>query len=153
MKRLGAITALLLIGVTFAIAHQTKDSDDEGRILALEKAWNLALEQRDTSALEMLLDTSLVSVDIDGSRQTKAEFLASIKDPDYQIAQAVTEQSSIQVYGNAAVVTGIFRIKATEKGKTSTHRERFVDTWVKSNHTWECVATTATLITAKPPSE
>jgi ketosteroid isomerase-like protein len=151
MKRLAAITALLLIGVTLTVARQTNGNEEEGRILALEKAWNLALEQKDTSALEMLFDNSLVSVDNDGSKQNKAEFLASVKDPDYTITQAVTEQSTIQLYGNAAVVVGIFRIKATEKGKTSVHRERFVDTWVKTNNTWQCVATTATVISAKQP--
>jgi hypothetical protein len=59
----------------------------------------------------------LVSVDIDGSIPSKSEFLASIKSPDYQPAQAVTEQTAVQVYGDAAVVVGIFRVKGTEKGK------------------------------------
>jgi len=68
-------------------------------------------------------------------------------------SQAVTEQSSVQVYGDAAVVVGIFRIKGTEKGKPYVHRERFVDTWIKTNGTWQCVASTSTLITAKPPAD
>jgi ketosteroid isomerase-like protein len=62
----------------------------------------------------------------------------------------VTEQSNVQVYGNAAVVVGTFRVKGTEKGKPYVHRERFVDTWIKINGTWQCVATTGTLIAAKP---
>ncbi len=67
-----------------------------------------------------------------------------------QPSQAVTEQSNVQVYGNAAVVVGTFRVKGTEKGKPYVHRERFVDTWIKINGTWQCVATTGTLIAAKP---
>jgi hypothetical protein len=43
----------------------------------------------------------------------------------------------------------VFRIKGTEKGKPYVHRERFVDTWIKLNGAWQCVATTSTLITAK----
>jgi hypothetical protein len=35
------------------------------------------------------------------------------------------------------------------KGKPYVHRERFVDTWVKISGTWQCLATTSTLITAK----
>jgi len=38
---------------------------------------------------------------------------------------------------------GIFRIKETEKGKTVVHRERTIDTWVKVNGTWKCVAAVA----------
>ena len=55
----------------------------------------------------------------------------------------------MQVYGNAAVVVGIFRIKGTEKGKPYVHRERFTDTWIKYDQTWKCVASQSTLIAAK----
>lgn len=150
MKRLLVLVGLLLAGVAIALAQQSSSSDDGGRILALEKAWNKALEAKDTKALDMLLASTFISVDIDGSLASKSEFLASVKAPDYQPSQAVTEQSNVQVYGDAAVVVGIFRIKGTEKGKSYVHRERFVDTWIKTNGTWQCVATTSALITAKP---
>jgi len=73
----------------------------------------------------MLLANTLVSVDIDGSVASKSEFLASIKAPDYQPAQVVTEQTSVQVYGNAGVVTGVFRVKGTENGKQYVRRGAF----------------------------
>jgi ketosteroid isomerase-like protein len=130
-------------------ARQSTDSDEGGRILGLEKAWNLALEQKDVKALDMLLASSMVSVDIDGSVSSKTEFLASIKSPDYWPSQAITEQTSVQVYGDSAVVVGIFRVKGTDKGRPFVHRERFVDTWIKTNGAWQCFATTSTLITAK----
>jgi ketosteroid isomerase-like protein len=141
--------ALLLFGAAPAAAQQNNASEEGGHILALESAWNHALESKDTKALSMLLANTLLSVDIDGSIQSKSEFLASIKAPDYQPSQAVTEQSTVQVYGDSAVVVGVFRVKGTEKGKPYVHRERFVDTWIKLNGTWQCVATTSTLITAK----
>jgi ketosteroid isomerase-like protein len=148
VRKIMFAVAVLLSGV-LAGARSQSASDEGGRILALEKAWNQALEEKDAKALEMLLASTMVSIDIDGSISSKSEFLASIKSPDYQPSQAVTEQSNAQVYGNAAVVVGILRMKGTEKGKAYVHRERFVDTWIKSNGTWQCVATTSTLITAK----
>jgi ketosteroid isomerase-like protein len=149
MKNLIAAALFFAAGVTFAGAHQNNLNDEGGRVLALEKAWNLALEEKDTKALDMLLANTMVSVDIDGSLQKKSEFLAGIKAPDYQPSQAVNEQSDVRVYGDAAVVVGILRIKGMEKGKPYTHRERFVDTWIKTNGTWQCVATTSALILAK----
>jgi len=150
MKGLLVALGLVLLTAAFALAHQTSTAEDEGgRVLALEKAWNHALEQKDAKALDMLLANTMVSVDIDGSIQSKSEFLASIKAPDYQPSQAVTEQTSVQVYHNAAVVVGIFRIKGTDKGKAYVRRERFVDTWIKTNGAWQCVATTSALITSK----
>jgi len=150
VRKIFAFAGILLLGVAFSIAQQKSVGDDGGRVLALEKAWNLALEEKDTKALEMVLANTFVSIDIDGSVSSKSEFLASIKSPDYKPSQAVTEQSNVQVYGDAAVVVGTFRVKGTEKGKSYVHRERFVDTWIKINGTWQCVATTGTLITPKP---
>jgi ketosteroid isomerase-like protein len=143
------IVGVLLAGMCAAAAQQKNMTDEGGRVLALEKAWNLALESKDAKALEMLLANSLVSVDIDGSVSTKSEFLASIKAAEYQPAQVVTEQTNVQVYGNAAVVTGTFRVKGTENGKTYLRRERFTDTWVKLNDVWQCVASQTTLIPGK----
>jgi len=147
-KILLAMVALLFTAV-LAAAQQHNISDEGGRVLALEKAWNLALEEKNTRALDMLLANTMVSIDIDGSIFSRSEFLASIKSPEYQPSQAITEQSTVQVYGDTAVVVGIFRVKGTEKGKPYVRRERFVDTWIKINGTWQCVVTTSTLITAK----
>lgn len=143
-----------LLAAAAAISVWGQSSSDEaGRIQALELAWNHALEAKDAAAMDMLLANTMVSVDIDGSVVNKKEFLASVKAPEYQPSQAVTEQSNVQMYGDAAVVVGIFRIKGVEKGKPYVHRERFVDTWVKINGTWQCVATTSALITAKQPAD
>lgn len=149
MRKFFLSVGMLLLFVTSAAAQQASMSDEGGRVLALENAWNHALEAKDTKALDMLLANTFISVDIDGSISSKSEFLASIKSPDYQPSQAVTEQSSVQVYGDVAVVVGVFRIKGAEKGKPYVHRERFVDTWIKLNGAWQCVATTSTLITTK----
>jgi ketosteroid isomerase-like protein len=149
VRKIFVAAGILLLGVALAVAQQKSIDDEGGRVLALENAWNHALEAKDAKALDMLLANTFVSIDIDGSVSSKSEFLASIKAPGYQPSQAVTEQSSVQVYGDAAVVVGTFRVKGMEKGKPYTHRERFVDTWIKTNGTWQCVATTGTLITAK----
>jgi ketosteroid isomerase-like protein len=153
MKRLGVVAVLLFAAAALIVARQNSDNDEGGRVLALEKVWNHALEQKDVNALDMLLAKSMISVDIDGSIQSKGEFLASIKAPDYLPSQAVTEQTSVQVYGNAAVVVGIFRIKGTDKGRPYMHRERFVDTWIKTDNSWQCVATTSTLISGKQSAD
>ncbi len=149
MRKTALPVAILLFGVMLTGAQQKSMSDEGGHVLALENVWNHALEAKDITGLNMLLAKTFVSVEIDGSVSSKDEFLASIKSPDYQASQAVNEESHVQVYGDAAVVVGVFRIKGTEKGKPYVHRERFVDTWIKVNGVWQCVATTSTLITVK----
>jgi len=149
MKKTFAILAVLFVVAAITASGQNTTSDEGGRVLALETAWGHAIELKDTKALDQMLASSFVAVEIDGTLSNKAEFLAGIRAPEYQPSQAVNEQINVQVYGNAAVVAGIFRVKGTEKGKAYVHRERFVDTWIKQNQAWQCVASTATLITAK----
>ena len=148
MKKLYALAAAFLAVAAFTAFAQNA-SDESGRILGLETAWNHAIEAKDTKALDQLLGSSFVAVEIDGTMENKAEFLSGIKDPSYQPSQAVNEEINVHMYGNSAVVTGIFRVKGVEKGKQYVHRERFIDTWIKQNQTWQCVASSATLITAK----
>jgi len=143
------IAAIVLAG-SMCLAQTSSQSDEGARVLALDNSWNRALETNDAKALDLLLAESFVSVDIDGSIQTKREFLTGLKASGYQApSQAVTEQSKADVYGESAVVVGIFRTQTAHKGKSVTRRERFVDTWVKINNTWRCVASVAVLI----PSE
>jgi ketosteroid isomerase-like protein len=149
VKQIAVILIVLWLGLSF-LAAQTSDSAQGAHILALDNSWNRALEDNDTKALDMLLADTFVSIDIDGSVQTKREFLASLKTPGYQApSQAVTEQSKADVYGESAVVVGIFRTQSKEKGKSITRRERFLDTWVNLHGTWKCVASVAVLIPAQ----
>jgi len=143
------IVLLLTLAMASAWAQQRGRSDEGGHILALDNSWNRALETKDTKALDLLLADTFVSVDIDGSMETKRQFLAGIKAPDYHPSQAVTEQSTVEVYGDSAVVVGVFRSKGVDKGKPYVNRERFVDTWVKINGAWKCVASVTVLIPSK----
>jgi ketosteroid isomerase-like protein len=151
-----AVATFVLLAVAMANPQPApRSSSDAGsHVLALDNSWNRALETKDTKALDLLLADTFVSIDIDGSMQTKREFLDSIKSPDYHPpAQAVTEQSKADVYGDSAVVVGIFRSQGMDKGKKYKNRERFVDVWAKINGSWKCVASATVLIPAKQSSD
>lgn len=146
MRPVLAFAILFLLSMCLA-QPASAQSDVGAHVLALDNSWNRALETNDTKALDMLLAENFVSIDIDGSMQTKREFLVGLKSTGYQApSQAVTEQSKVDVYGNSALVLGIFRTQSKEKGKSVTRRERFLDTWVNLNGTWKCVASVAVLI-------
>jgi ketosteroid isomerase-like protein len=142
--------ALLLFLLAFVILphgrSQNTASGDEGRILALENAWNHAEQSKDVAALDQLLAPELVYIDYDGSLMNKGEFLASVKTEGLSPAQIVNEKQTALVFGDCAVVTGIYREKGTSNGKPYTRRGRFTDTWVKANGTWRCVASQSTLM-------
>jgi ketosteroid isomerase-like protein len=149
-RKVCAICALVLAAGVLGVRGQSSSSDESGHILALETAWNHALEQKDTAALQMLLAKEMVALDSDGVLMNKATFLAGIKDPSYQPGQVTNEKIGVQMFGGTAIVSGVYREKSTENGKTVIHRSSFVDTWVKQGDTWQCAASTAVTLPSKP---
>jgi ketosteroid isomerase-like protein len=136
----------LMAGLLGLGQEKPRLTDDEGRILALETAWNHAEQNKDVAALDQLMASTLVYIDYDGSLQTKAQYLAEAKSETLHPEQITNDEMTAHMYGDAAVVTGIYREKGISKGKPYSRRGRFTDTWVKVNGTWLCVASQSTLM-------
>ena len=134
----------LLCGTGSFVWAQNEDATARAQVLALEKAWNQAYKAGDTTALSSIIDNSLVLVEDDGSLKTKAEFLATVKSSSANQEQVAPESLSVRVFGNTAIAIGVIAVKETKGGKVVTHRERFIDTWIKRDGKWICIATDAT---------
>jgi ketosteroid isomerase-like protein len=143
-----AAVCLLLLGFSLpSLAQNGSDQEaEQTRILALENAWNRAEQNKDAQALDGLLADSLVYIDYDGSLMDKSQFMASVKQPSLHPQQIVNETMTAHIYGNSAIVTGVYREKGTNKGKPYLRRGRFTDTWVSLNGKWACVASQSTLM-------
>ncbi len=158
MRSMGRSNAILLVVILLAVAVSTSvlvsraaAADDEAsvrvQILALEKAWNQAYKAGDIKALSAILDNSLVLVEDDGSLKTKSEFLATVKASTGNDEQVAPESLTVRVFGTTAISIGVLAVKEAKGGKTVTHRERFIDTWIYKNGSWICIATDATPMT------
>ena len=146
-----ALALLAAAAIAIGARGQNASSTDEsGHIVALETAWNHALEVKDTAALQMLLANNMIALDSDGTLMNKAAYLAGIKAPDYQPGQVTHEKINVHTFGDTAVVSGVYREKNVENGKPVVHRSSFVDTWVKQDGTWQCVASTSVTIPTGP---
>ncbi len=142
-----AIALLLVFGAAPARAQRhTSISDDESKIRALESAWNLAEEEKNIGALDQMLAATFVYTEFDGSFSDKAQFLKSVKTSAPTSDQITNQEVAVALYGNTAVVTGIFKEKGIENGKPFTRRGRFTDTWLNQNGVWLCIASQATLL-------
>jgi len=144
MKLTPLLLVLACLPGLFVRAQGTGDPAVQSKIIALEKAWNQAYKIGDIKALDALLDNAVVLVNDDGSVQTKAEFLASVRASNSQEQQVAPESMSVRVFGNTAIASGVMRVKGVEGGKSYARREQFVDTWVSKGGKWVCVATDAT---------
>ncbi|HVI09672.1 MAG TPA: nuclear transport factor 2 family protein [Candidatus Binatia bacterium] len=122
------------------------DDAERGRIISLENAWNQAEQQKDINALELLLAPELIYVEFDGTLMTKPQYMASVQSADIHATHIVSESMSVSIYGNVAVVNGIYRESGVKDGKPFALRERFIDTWIRHSGSWMCVASQSTLI-------
>lgn len=138
-----------LLGASAPLAQDKSTGPDEIQITQLERAWNQAEAKQETNEVSSLLADSMVYTDYDGSFMNKAQYLKWIVAPEQKADQLHDEGITVQVYGNAAVATGIYRESGTNKGKPYVVRSRFTDTWIRRNGTWVCVASHSTLIPSK----
>lgn len=146
MRTLLTASLLACCAALLIAQDSSKRSAEEGRLLALESAWNHAEQSKDATALNQLLGESLVYVDYDGALLNKKEFLHATLNNNVEQEQINNDGMTVHVYGNAAVVTGLYRDKGIEKGKPFLRRGRFTDTWVNQDGVWQCVASQSTLI-------
>jgi ketosteroid isomerase-like protein len=149
MKAMAVLCVLISAWAAIGIAQESaKPNGEQGRIMALESAWDQAEQNKDATALAGLLANDLVYVDYDGSLSNKEQFLASIKNGDVSSEQINNEGVTVRLYNdNVAVSTGIYRDKGVEKGKPFLRRGRFTNVWIKQSGSWQCIASQSTLIT------
>ena len=135
MKRLASLVLVLTLALPWAAAGQTAEQE----VAALERAWLDAAMKYDVAWFERHIADTFISTDFEGVVTGKAAMVADLK------AKAGKETVSydglkVQAYGDTAIATGITVVKGTYKGKDSTGRYAWTDTWVKRGGQWQCVA-------------
>jgi hypothetical protein len=124
---------LMLAGGIIPAQRNSPVSTDESKILALESAWNLAEKEKNVSALDQMLATTFVYTEFDGSFSDRTQFLRGIRSSGIYSDQITNQDVLVSLYGDSAVVIGIFKEKGIENGKGFARHGRFTDTWVKQN--------------------
>ena len=132
-----------------ATAQLPKSNASETQLMALENAWNQAQIHHDDGALANLVGEKFIYTDTDGSVLDKAQFLKDSKDPDYKATLVANDNVKVDLYDNAAVVSGRYHAKGTYKAKPFDHYGRFTDTWIYLKGQWQCVASHTTLLPHK----
>jgi ketosteroid isomerase-like protein len=143
MSRILCCCALLVLS-SVAIAQQADPR--ESKLLVLERMWNEAQVNRDSSALDALVSSRFVNTEWDGEISDKQKFLADIKDPLFKPSVANIQNVKMNFFGDTAVVTGIYHTQGTYQGKPYDHMGRFTDTWVLDMGKWQCVASHTSLL-------
>ena len=149
MKPLFLLGLALLLSSLSPFAQEKSISSEEIQIRQLERAWNQAEAKQEIKEVANLVDDTLVYTDYDGSIMNKGEYLKWVAAPEQKADHLFDEGLTVHIYGNAAVVAGIYRESGINKGKHYVIRSRYTDTWIKRDGVWRCVASHSTLIPTK----
>jgi len=136
---------LLVLGWLGQVAAQQSDPR-ESKLVVLERLLNEAQVDRDSASLDALVAERFINTEYDGEVSDKAKFLSDIKDPLFKPTVASIQNVKVNLFGETAVITGVYRTKGTYQGKPYDHLGRFTDTWISENGKWQCVASHTSLL-------
>jgi ketosteroid isomerase-like protein len=138
--RVIAFTCALVLSLAAANAETPE------QIQALDREWAQACVQADIAKLEQILADDLTYTHSSGQTQTKAEFIATLREGKTRYRSINFQESSVRIYGDSAVSNSEVRVNLTIDGKEVSVHPRFLHIWVKHNGRWQLVAHQGTKI-------
>ena len=147
------MAALVAIGIAtagaFALEPQAEKapsaSDARQELLDLMHAWGKALVQSDVGMMDRLLAYEMVCTDPGGAVWDKSQYLEFVRTNFWHVESYEFKDTKVHVYGDAAVVTGLFLTNVNLK-QTTQFVERSTSTWIRRHGAWQCVASQTMII-------
>ena len=118
-------------------------------VLETEARWTRAFLKGDVATLNTLMDEDYEQIQPDGAVKTKAEVLASFEGGARQWELAESDEHSVRLYGDVAVLTGRWRGKGINHAQPFDYAARFVSVYVKRPAGWRMVSDHSTPIGGK----
>jgi RNA polymerase sigma factor (sigma-70 family) len=145
--KITVLAGLLAIGIATAGAFAFEPrgeksppaSDARQELLDLSRAWAKALCQSEVGTMDRLAAYEMVGTDPVGGHWDKSKYLEYVKVNSRRIDSTEFKDGKVHVYGDAAVVTGLFESNINSK-RWPHCVERSTMTWIRREGTWQCVA-------------
>ncbi|HJX92584.1 MAG TPA: nuclear transport factor 2 family protein [Pyrinomonadaceae bacterium] len=145
--KLRLILMTLVITVPFLALGQIRKTTMQEEVLNLEKEFAQSIIKNDAEAIGRFLADDWVIVDPDGGIIDRSHFLAAIKSGALTHEIMESDDVSVRIYGDTAIVMGLTRTKGKFMGQDFTTRERATDIFVKQQGRWQCVFSQLTRVT------
>jgi ketosteroid isomerase-like protein len=116
----------------------TASGEDEQALYQLERDWAAASLTKDTAVVDKFL-ASEFTANWNGQIQNKKQVLAEMKASPAKIESGANSEMKALVFGDTAIVMGLYVEKSTTGGKDSSARHRYTEVYVKRDGRWQCV--------------
>jgi ketosteroid isomerase-like protein len=143
------LVVVLLMGVGLAsCASQTSTRDqDVARLTAIQQELVRAWVAGDRAAIERIIAPEWKTTAPDGSTRDRAAVLRDVFETRvHKITRLDVDDVHVEVFGDAAVVTGRTRAAGEYKGTVAEVVIRFTDTFIRRDGRWQAVASHASLV-------
>jgi ketosteroid isomerase-like protein len=113
----------------------------EQQVMAAGQQYAQIIKAQNAAGAEQILADEYLSTNEEGKVKTKAEDVAGFKTGETKIEVADITDQKVRVIGNsAAVESGTFHVKGSNKGKPFDETERYTTVWIWRNGRWQVVA-------------
>jgi Domain of unknown function (DUF4440) len=119
-----------------AASCPTSPAKDEDALVAIEKTWAEALDQRDRKRLDCILADEFEDADIDGHLHSRAAVLAKTANAS-KVRHELSDLHA-HVHGNFGYIRGL--ATASPAGGGDSIMVRFTDIYVYRAGRWQCLA-------------
>jgi ketosteroid isomerase-like protein len=140
--KISTIAVVLALSIPYLATAQSV----EQQLKKLEMQWANAGVKKDLAVIDRLLADDFITTDPEGEVFTKAEEIAFLKSGEDIVSSAELSDIKVRVYGDAAVVTYVYKAKETLKGRDVSGTSRWTDTWVKRGGSWQCAASQGSMV-------
>lgn len=115
-------------------------------VLQAEQAWTAAFLKLDLATIEQLMADDYTIIQPGGAVWDKAKTLASLRSEQRHWDTAGSDELSVRLYGETAIVIGRWTAKGVNHGQAFGYQARYQAVWVKRAGRWQIVADQSTEI-------
>lgn len=133
-------TAVLCISLFPITLRAQQKSSEANTVLALERKWTEAYQQRNITNFSSILAEDFVITVEDGSTYGKEGYITHSADSSVHVEVAELSDLRVRMHGNTAVITGAYHEKGTSKRKPYEYHDRLTDVWMKLDGRWQVIA-------------
>jgi ketosteroid isomerase-like protein len=135
MRNVAILFALIAIPV---VAWSGKSPEDE--IKDLERARQDAFVKGDIASLDAQTADDYTTVNAAGKLSTKPQMMANLRAHKTAVVSVTLDDLKARVYGDTAVLTGVYDDVAVTDGVTKKNHARFMRIFVRTGGHWMSVA-------------
>jgi ketosteroid isomerase-like protein len=150
-SRVHTVLLVLCFAASAGAVHLAAQADSgQKAVLQRDQLWAEAVVKGDVTALHDVYADDLVYVHSGGNAETKDEFIRRVETGGLKYESLTLVDPKARVYGDAAVVNGMFDVRVMVDGEPVKTRVVYVHVYTRQGGRWRMVAHQTTRAPAAP---